>query len=183
MSLQLFQKDRITIPYLSNLLAPHLQPLPPIQLHYTIRVDQFYINGNPSTTPSTPPSQPTIYNLRVLLPNPLESTFRSFDSTSRSRLADLQNLSRLDTDLALLVQKIQNTNAKRKFYENLAKDPVAFVKRWKGSQRMDLEVVLAEERNSGEGEEWRRGGKEGVWGGRQARESVGLWSARMGKGY
>lgn len=85
------------------------------------------------------------------------------------------------------MQKLHQTNAKRKFYENLAKDPAGFVRRWAGSQRRDLEVLLAEERNAadaeGGGGEWRRGGNEGVWGSERAREGVGLWVARVGRGY
>jgi len=90
-----------------------------------------------------------------------------------------------DDELAVLVQKLHQTNAKRKFYENLAKDPTSFIKRWISSQQRDLEVILAEATRGGgeEGmsEEWRRGGNDGVWGSQQARESVGLWLARNGK--
>ena len=45
-----------------------------------------------------------------------------------------------------------------------------------GSQKRDLEVILGES-GKGEdamGEEWRRGGKGGVWGTENVRESVGL---------
>lgn len=162
---------------------PHLQPLPPIQLVYTVRVDKPYINGTDSTTPPTKPSQPTIYDLHIPLPNPLIAQTTRLH-TSKTHLTTLQTLTRTDDDLALLVQKIHHTNAKRKFYENLAKDPATFVKRWVSSQQRDLEMVLAEGMRGGgveEGEEWRRGGKGGVWGGEGARESVGLWLARNAK--
>ena len=49
--------------------------------------------------------------------------------------------------------------------------------------RRDLEVILGEStRGGGEDgvdEEWRRGGKDGVWGSEVARESVSLWLARQ----
>jgi SWI/SNF-related matrix-associated actin-dependent regulator of chromatin subfamily D len=87
--------------------------------------------------------------------------------------------------LALLVQKIHQTNAKRKFYNNLAKDPASFVKRWISSQQRDLEAILAEATHGGgedaTNEEFRRGGKDSVWGSELARESVGLWLARNQK--
>lgn len=83
------------------------------------------------------------------------------------------------------MQKVHQTNAKRKFYDNLAKDPTSFIKRWTSSQQRDLEVILAEAtRGGGEdatNEEWRRGGPDGVWGSELARESVGLWLARNSK--
>jgi len=162
----------------------HLRPLPPIQLRYTIRVDRQYIKGNPDGDPPVLPSQPTIYDLRVPLPNPLVNQLTRFH-TSKSHLSDLRTIVTTDDELAVLVQKLHQTNAKRKFYENLAKDPTSFIKRWISSQQRDLEVILAEATRGGgeEGmsEEWRRGGNDGVWGSQQARESVGLWLARNGK--
>lgn len=106
--------------------------------------------------------------------------------SSPSHLANLKAIINLDDDLALMVQKIAHTNAKRKFYDSLSRDPASFVKRWISSQQRDLEVVVAEGgRGFGDegytGEEFRRGGKDGVWGGGLARESVGLWLARQQK--
>lgn len=164
-----------------------MRTLPPLKLQYTIRVDKAYI----SPASDEKPSKPTIYDLRVPLPNPTATLTHAY-AHSKSHLAELQTIVRTDDDLALLVQKINQTNAKRKFYENLAKDPASFVKRWVGSQQRDLEVVLAEAtRGGGSGglgeegasEEWRRGGKDGLWGGRLAQESVGLWLARQGKAH
>ncbi|WPG99970.1 Hypothetical protein R9X50_00279400 [Acrodontium crateriforme] len=188
---QLFNKDSIYFPFVPDLLHPHLLPLPPIQLKYTIRVDKSYIKGSTDSNPSIQPSAPTIYDLRVPLPNPLVHELSRFH-TSKSHMSDLQNIVKIDDDLALLVQKIHQTNAKRKFYENLAKDPTSFIKRWISSQQRDLEVVLAEGmRGGGEdanglggtGEEWRRGGDQGVWGSQLAKESVGLWLARNTKAH
>ncbi|KAK5126141.1 hypothetical protein LTR85_011496 [Meristemomyces frigidus] len=187
---KLFGQDKLYFPYVPDLLHPHLQPLPPIVLDYTIRVDKAYIKGGES---GSQPSTPTIYDLRVPLPNPLVHRLTRFH-TSKSHLTTLQTLVKTDDDLALLAQSIRHTNAKRKFYDNLAKDPAAFVKRWVSSQQRDLEVLLAEGARGwgggggggGEdagvvGEGFRKGGVEGVWGGRGARESVGLWLARNSK--
>lgn len=104
--------------------------------------------------------------------------------SSPSHLANLKAITQLDDDLALLVQKVQHVNARRKFHDAMARDPAAFIKRWIDSQRRDLEVIAAEGgRGLGDegypGEEFRRGGEQGVWGGRLARESVGLWLARQ----
>lgn len=148
---------------------PHLHPLPPIQLSYTIRVDKAYID-HPT---------PTIYDIHVPLPDTLDPQLTRFH-TSKTHVTDLQTIIRTDDELALLVQKIHQSNAKRKFFENLAKDPAAFVKRWTSSQRRDLEVFLAEE--DGRGEEGMVGvGNSGLWQGNLARESVGLWLARAEK--
>ncbi|KAK0878949.1 SWI/SNF and RSC complex subunit Ssr3 [Friedmanniomyces endolithicus] len=183
----LFNQDKIYFPYIPDLLIPHLLPLPPTQLHYSIRVDKLYIQPQDSTTP---PSAPTIYDIRVPLPeNPTQKALTKFH-TSKTHLATLRSIVQADDDLAVLVQKIQSTNGKRKFYDSLSRDPANFVKRWVGSQGRDLGVIAAEGGgrggggsgdDGGLGEEWRRGGPEGVWGGVGAREGVGLWLARNGK--
>ena len=180
---KLFGKDSLYFPYVPDLLHPHLQPLPPVQLHYTIRVDKSYILGSATTAPPTQPSAPTIYDLRLPLPNPLLPTLTRFH-TSKTHLPLLHSIVQTDDDLALLVQQLHRTNAKRKFYDSLARDPARFVKRWVSSQQRDLEVITAEATRGGgedgQGEEWRRGGEDGVWGGEIAKESVGLWLARQG---
>lgn len=70
----------------------------------------------------------------------------------------------------------------------MSKDPVGFVKRWMGSQRRDLEVILGEggrfQGDWGTGEkglrgEWRRGG--GIWGGRDVSEAVGVMVGKVGR--
>jgi len=77
---------------------------------------------------------------------------------------------------------------------------VAFLKRWISSQKRDLEVILGEASRPGVrlpsalradnapddiglplGDEWRKGGEGGIWGGQGARESVGLFLARGGR--
>ncbi|EMD00551.1 hypothetical protein BAUCODRAFT_62360 [Baudoinia panamericana UAMH 10762] len=172
---KLFNRDSFQFPYVPEYLMQHLHPLPPIKLAYTIRVDKSYIQGSDGA----PPCAPTVYDIRVPLPNTLTQQLTRFH-TSKSHLSTLQTIVKVDDDLALLVQKLHQTNGKRKFYENLAKDPAGFVKRWVGSQQRDLEVILAEEGRVEDGEEWRRGGEEGLWGSRLARESAGLFLARNG---
>lgn len=75
---------------------------------------------------------------------------------------------------------ISQAKAKHDFFLSLARDPANFLRRWTGSQRRDLEVILGDE--VGEGEEWRWGGKEGVWGGEGVVGAVGVWAARRGLG-
>lgn len=185
---QLFNRDHIYFPHVPDQLMNHLQSLPPVQLAYTIRVDKPYINGTAATDtePGTSPCAPTIYDVRVPLPNTIIAQFHKFHG-NRAHISDLQTIIRTDDELALLVQKIHQTNAKRKFYENLAKDPASFVKRWFSSQMRDQDVIFAEStRGGGEdapGELYRRGGKDGLWDSQVARESVGLWLARNTKAH
>jgi len=65
----------------------------------------------------------------------------------------------------------------------MSKSPAEFIRKWVGSQKRDLEMVLAEGgRGYGEDgslpDEMRRGGERGVWGSDGVREGVGVWLAR-----
>jgi len=156
------------------MLTRHLTPLPPVKLPYTIRVDESY-QSDP---------KPTIYDIQVLVEDPL----RAHVSATLAATAPLVQIENLDQQTALTVQAIQASKAKHDFFEAMSKDPVNFTKRWVSSQRRDLEVILGEASRGvgggpedGLGEEWRRGGKDGIWAGDQARESVGLFLARTQK--
>ncbi|KAF2200431.1 hypothetical protein GQ43DRAFT_73658 [Delitschia confertaspora ATCC 74209] len=171
-----FNQDTLFFPYLPQLIAQHLHPLPPIELKYSIRVDKDYISPDPET--GKKPSEPTIYDVQVPLDDPvrplMHALFRSKDS-----LESLQTIHTLDTDIALLVRALHASKAKHAFLTSMAKDPVTFVKRWISSQKRDLEVMMgdaplaasvAEDGGVGLGSE--------IWGSETARESVGLWLAR-----
>ncbi|EOD43504.1 putative swi-snf complex subunit protein [Neofusicoccum parvum UCRNP2] len=172
-------RDFVPFPSIPQLIIPHLSPLPPYQLPYTIRVDKSYITPDDGTAAS----QPTIYNVLVPLDDPLRIAMSRITTNPQM----LNQIASLDESLALAVQAIQHSKAKHAFYTAMSTDPVVFVKRWISSQQRDLEVILGEAtRGGGEdvaSEEFRRGGQEGVWGGDRALESVGLWLAKAGKAH
>ncbi|KAF2138514.1 uncharacterized protein K452DRAFT_311452 [Aplosporella prunicola CBS 121167] len=167
-------RDFIPFPHIPQAIIPHLSPLPPYQLQYTIRVDQAYVAPDDGTTPS----QPTVYDVLVPLEDPLRAVMANVSSATPA----LAQIASLDESLALAVQALQHSKAKHAFFTAMSADPVNFVKRWISSQQRDLDVILGEaNRGGGEdvaSEEWRRGGKEGVWGGAKAQEGVGLWLAK-----
>lgn len=120
--------------------------------------------------------------MRVSLPSPLTASVRAI-THSTEHLAALKALQELDFDLAQLVQGVNQGAQKHAFLTNLGRDPVGVVKRWVGSQRRDLEMVMAEGgRGYGEDgalpEAMRKGGEDGVWGSKEVREGVGVWLAR-----
>ena len=175
----LFNSDAFYFPSLPQLIKPHLTTLPPLQLSYTIRVDKDYIQ--PSSESADEPSRPTIYDVQVALDDPLQPLLNEFIRPKHS-VQTLQEIQKLDEQIVLLMGAIGQSKAKHAFFTSMSKDPVAFVKRWLSSQKRDVEVLLGEaSRGGGEdasGEEWRRGGVEGVWGSEVAKESVALWLAR-----
>ncbi|KAH7396614.1 hypothetical protein DE146DRAFT_657237 [Phaeosphaeria sp. MPI-PUGE-AT-0046c] len=173
-------QDSFYFPNLPQLIKPHLTTLPPIQLQYTIRVDKDY--NTPSPDSGKPASEPTIYDVQVALEDPMQPLFQEILRRPDS-IQTLQEIQKIDEQLVLLMGAIGQSKAKHAFFTSMSKDPVAFLKRWLSSQKRDLEVLLGEAtRGGGEdasGEEWRRGGADGVWGSDVAKESVALWLARQ----
>ncbi|MCJ1353271.1 MAG: SWI/SNF complex component snf12 [Icmadophila ericetorum] len=163
----IFHCETFYFPLLPDLIINHISALPPIKLPYTIRVDPDY---------HAAPTQ-TIYDVLVAVEDPLRAkTFSIIQNPTYP--ATLRQIASLDEQLAATVQAINHSKAKHAFFSAMSKDPATFVRRWTSSQKRDLEVILGEAtRGGGEdgvGEEFRRGGKNGVWGTEIVRESVGL---------
>lgn len=152
---------------LTDYVTPHLRPLEPVKLPYTIRVDQDF-HKDP---------QPTIYDIQVPVDDPLRDTLLPLLNNPQYA-AMLKEVTTLDEQLARVVQATAVSKAKHTFFTSLAEDPANFVKNWLSSQRRDLEVIMGEaSRGGGEhasGDEWRRGGKDSVWTTQNARESVNV---------
>lgn len=199
-----FHRDQIYFPHIPDHLSPHLHPLAPIQLPYTIRVDQAY-----HTTMSAQ-DRYTIYDI------PLHTTSADHNDPLRSRMMKLLQSSHpphpdavgllrvmnaTDDQLATLVQAMNQSRAKHAFFVEMSKNPVTFVRRWLGSQKRDLSVILGEsnaatrrEMNDGDGDGVdgsddagmvvggggvaAGGSRNGVWTSQEVRELVGLWLAR-----
>lgn len=141
--------------------------LPPLKLPYTIRCDK--------TFHETP--QLTIYDIRVTLGDPLAVQLQAFNANP-SLPTSLREIASLNDNLALFVQKIGESKAKHTFFTKLGKEPGVFVQKWMSSQKRDLEVIMGEAMRGGDedaqSEEFRRGGKDGVWGTQHVKESVNL---------
>ncbi|KAF2001917.1 hypothetical protein P154DRAFT_521378 [Amniculicola lignicola CBS 123094] len=181
----LFGQDTFYFPSIPQLIKPHMTSLPPVSLPYTVRVDKEYIS--PSADSGLEPSRPTVYDIQIPLSDPLTPLTKSILQPPASRFATLQSLQTLDEQLVLVIAAISQSKARHAFYSSMSNDPVSFIKRWLSSQKRDLEVLLGEAmRGGGEdasGEEWKKGGEGSVWDSETARESVGLWLARQGKGH
>jgi SWI/SNF-related matrix-associated actin-dependent regulator of chromatin subfamily D len=161
------QREKGYIPYIPDAIMTHMTSLPPIKLPYTIRVDKDF-HDDP---------QPTIYDIRVQVDDPIRDALTSY-LTNPAYAANLREIANLNDHLALLVQKISNSKSKHTFFDALSKNPTEFIAKWLSSQKRDLEVIAGEAtRGGGEdasGDEWRRGGKNSIWGSDNVRESVNL---------
>lgn len=144
-----------------------MDPLPPVKLPYTIRVDREF-HANPT---------PTIYDITVHIDDPLRDALNAY-VTNPAYATNLREIAQLNDNLSLLVQKISMSKGRHAFFDQLSKHPVEFIGKWLSSQKRDLEVIAGEAtRGGGEdasGDEWRRGGNSGIWGSDNVRESVSL---------
>ncbi|KAI2626839.1 hypothetical protein GGS21DRAFT_263949 [Xylaria nigripes] len=160
------------IPRLTEYITHQIQPLPPVQLQYTIRLDEQF-HKDP---------QPTIYDIRVAIDDPLRERMTTFLNNA-GYAGMLKEVASLDEQLAVIVQAIHVSKAKRDLLKSLSEDPATFVRNWLSSQKRDLEVILGEAmRGGGEdatGDEWRKGGRDSIWATVNARESVNALLSRM----
>ena len=159
----------IYFPQVPERIIPHLLPLSPIKLPYTIRVDAAYQQSSPRPAP-------TIYDILVTVDDPLQAKMTAMMTENPEYMATLRQISQLDDQLAVIIQALGHSKAKHSFYKSLQTDPVNFIKRWMSSQKRDLEVILGEAtRGGGEdgsGPEFQKGGSEGVWGSQIVKEAV-----------
>ena len=104
---QIFNTEAFHFPQVAERIMPHLHPLPPIKLNYTIRVDQeFQADDNP---------QPTVYDVRITTEDPLRAKLKSITSNPETAQS-LRQISSLDDQLAVVMQAIQHHKAKHTFY-------------------------------------------------------------------
>lgn len=170
---QIFRREHGFIPNIPNEIVHHLSPLAPIKLPYTIRVDQEF-HRNP---------QPTIYDVRVILDDPLKEKATAI-LQEPSYPSMLHQIGELDDNIALEMQALSESKSRHTFFTAMSKDPVNFINRWMSSQQRDLEIILGEAtRGGGEdgiSDEWRRGGPEGVWGSVSAQETIKVMLGKNG---
>jgi SWI/SNF-related matrix-associated actin-dependent regulator of chromatin subfamily D len=150
-----------------EVVTHEMSPLDPVKLPYTIRFEKAF-HDNP---------QATIYDLRVAVDDPLRSALQTY-LTNPAYAQTLREIASLNEHLALIIQKISNSKSKHAFFDGLAKNPTDFIAKWLSSQKRDLEIIGGDApRGGGEdatGDEWRKGGADGIWGSENVRESVNL---------
>lgn len=164
----IFGTDTFFFPQAAERLIPHLHPLPPLKLPYTIRVDEAF-HSNP---------EPTVYDVQVTVEDPLRPLMLKL-SQNPEHQATLRQIAKLDDELAIVIQALQHHKARQAFFASMAKDPKAFMDKWLSSQKKDLSILLAEaERGDVAGMEFSKGGDDSVWGGNVVREAVRYRLAR-----
>ena len=108
-----------------------MKPLEPIVLQYKIRVDKVSHIA------------PYAYDIAVPVDDPIRAEMSAILS-SPHYIHQTQEILQIDDQIALIVQAINHSKAKRDFWMNMALDPKGFVDRWVASQKRDLEVILGD---------------------------------------
>ncbi|PHH81581.1 hypothetical protein CDD82_382 [Ophiocordyceps australis] len=159
------------MPMLGAYVEPLLEPLPPISLSYTIRVDEEF-HKDP---------RPTVYDVRVFVDDPSHAELQPLvNSMSFGNM--FKQVTELDDQLARIIQAIGTSKAKHSFFSSLGSDPATFVRNWMSSQKRDLEIITGESiRGIGDDSDqssWRKCGPNSVWASQTARESVNVLLTR-----
>ncbi|CAG8498667.1 14363_t:CDS:10 [Funneliformis caledonium] len=126
--IKLFSCPRMIFPQMPELLNKHLQPLDPIVIEYTIRVDKDFHQSRYA------------YDIEVEFDDPNKTRLPSIFSN----VANQREIQTFDDKIVQCVQSINNSKTKRDFLLNFAKSPVEFINKWVESQSRDLELILGE---------------------------------------
>ncbi|KJA22667.1 hypothetical protein HYPSUDRAFT_201995 [Hypholoma sublateritium FD-334 SS-4] len=124
----IFGAESIGFTKLPDLVNRFLVAPDPIILHY---------NLNPTVPP---PERPSAWDVEI----------KTEDTALKNRMAvtvnaskeSAQTLLKIDEEIALLAQSLQNSHMKRTFLESFANDPAQFIQTWLESQSRDLENIM-----------------------------------------
>ncbi|KAK5190236.1 SWI/SNF and RSC complex subunit Ssr3 [Exophiala xenobiotica] len=130
---QIFGTDTIFFPQVPERIIPHLHPLPPIRLPYTIHVDEEF-HKDP---------KPTIYDVQVMVEDPLRALMLKMTNSPENQARN-REIARINDEIAVLMQAIRHSKARHQFFTAFAKDPIEMTKKWIASQKKDLSVILGE---------------------------------------
>ncbi|KAH9837641.1 BAR-domain-containing protein [Rhodofomes roseus] len=126
----IFGAESVMFQQLPELVNRYLLPPDPIILHYTL---------NPAIPP---PEKPGAWDAEVKLD---DSGLKSRMSHAVVQMAaeTARELAKLDDEIAMHVQSLNNAHLKRTFLRAFAEDPQQFIQTWLASQSRDLETMLA----------------------------------------
>ncbi|KAK7031327.1 SWI/SNF and RSC complexes subunit ssr3 [Favolaschia claudopus] len=124
----IFNGDSILFQKLPELVNRCLNPPEPIVVHYSI-------------DPTIPaPERPTAWDVEVKMDD--AALKGRMQVVVQANKESLQNVAKLDDEIATLAQSLHNSHLKRTFLQSFARDPAQFIHTWLESQSHDLEAVL-----------------------------------------
>ncbi|OCH90078.1 SWI/SNF complex 60 kDa subunit [Obba rivulosa] len=125
----LFGQDTLLFQQLPEFVNRYLVPADAIILHYTI---------NPALPP---PEKPSAWDVEVKVDD-VNLKSRMNHSVIQMSSETARELAKMDEEIALHVQSLNNSHLKRSFLRAFEEDPRGFIQTWLASQARDLESVL-----------------------------------------
>ncbi|KAK7205743.1 hypothetical protein BZA70DRAFT_276938 [Myxozyma melibiosi] len=124
-------QERLSFAQLIDYVGPHLLPLDPVVVDFTIRVDKDTMaRGNEMTREITVEvDSPRRQQLQGILANWYDKQ---------------DEIHALDEQIGITIQELANSKLRRDFFTQMSSDPAGFINRWIGSQARDLEIVLGD---------------------------------------
>ncbi|EMD32802.1 hypothetical protein CERSUDRAFT_143379 [Gelatoporia subvermispora B] len=122
-------QETILFQQLPELANRYLIPPDPVVLHYTL---------NPALPP---PEKPSAWDVEVKVDD-LSLKSRMNHTILQMSSETARELSKMDEEIALHVQSLNNSHLKRTFLRAFEEDPRGFIQEWLASQARDLESVL-----------------------------------------
>ena len=86
---------------------------------------------------------PQVFDITVYTEDPIRQRMANI-LQSPDHIHALHEITKIDDHVAVLVQAINQSKAKRDFWKALADDPAEFIKRWVSSQKRDLDTLCGE---------------------------------------
>lgn len=127
--LPIFRSETVLFQHLPELVNRYLAPPDPIILHYTVN-------------PAVPPAEkPGAWDVDVKLEDTVLKS-RMAQAVAQMTNESARDLVKLDDEIAVHVQSLNNSHLKRTFMRSFADDPQNFIQTWIASQSRDLESAL-----------------------------------------
>ncbi|KAL8154185.1 hypothetical protein V2J09_011945 [Rumex salicifolius] len=125
---RVFGDEKIKFIAASLKLSQHLAPVPPIQLHHTIKLSGDSPSGN------------TCYDVPVDIPIPLQKEMSNFlSSVDKNKEIDAY-----DEAIASAIKKINEHRSRRSFFLGFSESPAEFINTLIASQERDLKTVAGD---------------------------------------
>lgn len=119
----------------------HFHALPELVNRFLAPPDPILIRFSFDPT-QAPPEKPTAWDIDIKVEDVgLRAKMTNVVQVQQSKESVAQ-IQKLDDEISLLAQSLQNSHLKRTFLQSFARDPQLFVQQWLESQSRDLESVL-----------------------------------------
>lgn len=131
----LFKRDKVVLPQLLELLAPHMTPREPVTIEYTVKPGQQLNNRD------------VAFDVPIQVDHALRSELLAMLNTWPQCSAMIAHN---DSGIVQDVQTLNMLAYQHDFYQELCEDPINFIEKWVASQAADLKAIYSDRQFSEE---------------------------------